>query len=314
MHTTVDGKTIFSNDAHDTTTQGAESLSSEQLRSDVVKKVAIIGCGYVGMAVAYYWQKQGHFVTVTTTREERVAELEKVAAQVVIMQGNDAKAVQSLVQNQDTCLLSVAPISTRQVDAEVYRETYIPTAKNLVAALQETPTVKEVIYLSSCSVYGNKNGEWVDETSRVDTDNEYNQVLYETEQILLNSACEDLKVCILRLGGIYGLGRELIKRLSRLAGKTLPGSGESFACWIHLDDIVRAVDFARQKRLNGIYNLVNDLRWTSRELCDYVCDHQGLERIVWDADKPSFRVLNARIKNQKIKEAGYQLIHPETIV
>lgn len=280
----------------------------------VCEKVAIIGCGYVGRAVACYWQKQGHFVTVTTTRKERVAELEEVAAQVVIMTGNDAKAVQSVVQNQDTCLVSLAPISTRQVDAEVYWETYIPTAKNLVAALKETSSVKQLVYLSSCSVYGNKNGEWVDETSGVDTDNEYNQVLGEAEQILLSSACEDLSVCILRLGGIYGSGRELMKRLSRLAGKTLPGSGENVGFWIHVDDIVRAVDFARQHRLNGIYNLVNDLRWTYQYLCDYVCEKQCLERIVWDASKPSFRPLNAQISNQKIKAAGYRFIHPNTIV
>ncbi|MEQ8999190.1 MAG: NAD-dependent epimerase/dehydratase family protein [Coleofasciculus sp. B1-GNL1-01] len=280
----------------------------------VCENVAIIGCGYVGKAVACYWQKQGHFVTVTTTRKERVTELEEVAAQVVIMTGNDANAVQSVVQNQNTCLLSLAPISTRQVDAEVYRETYIPTAKNVVAALKETSSVKQLIYLSSCSLYGNKNGEWVDENSRIDIDNKYNQVLGEAEQILLSSVREDLSVCILRLGGIYGSGRELMKRLSRLAGKSLPGSGENVGFWIHLDDIVGAVDFAHQHRLNGIYNLVNDLRWTYRDLCDYVCDKQGLERIVWDASQPSFRPLNAQLSNQKIKAAGYTLIHPQTIV
>jgi nucleoside-diphosphate-sugar epimerase len=309
MHTKTDGKAILNNDAPKTAMD-----CPEQQRDHVFEKIAIIGCGYVGMAIARHWQKQGHLVTATTTRKERVAELETVAAQVAILTGNDAESVQSVVRDRDTVVLSIAPISDRQVDAEVYRETYIPTVKNLVAALQETPSVKQVIYLSSSSVYGNKNGEWVDETSAVDTDNEYNQVLCEAEQILLSAASEDIKICILRLGGIYGPGRELMKRLSRLAGQTLPGSGESFACWIHLDDIVAAVDFARQKSLNGIYNLVNDLRWTSRELCDYVCDRQGLERIVWDASQPNFRTLNARIDNQKIKAAGYKLIHPETIV
>jgi len=280
-----------------------------------LKKIAIIGCGYVGTALSKYWhQQQNHSVTATTTRQERVKELAEVATQVVVMKGNNSQAMRSLLQNQDIVVLSIAPTSDSQVDAEVYRETYIPTAKNLVAVLQETPTAKQVVYLSSCSVYGNRNGEWIDETSIVDRDNEYNQVLCDTEQILLDSASVDVKVCILRLGGIYGPGRELMKRLSRLAGKTLPGSGESFACWIHLDDIIAAVDFACQNRLDGIYNLVNDLRWTSRELCNYICDCQGLERIIWDASQPSFRVLNARINNQKIKITGYKLIHPETIV
>jgi hypothetical protein len=49
-------------------------------------------------------------------------------------------------------------------------------------------------------------------------------------------------------------------------------------------------------------------------LCDYVGDRQGLARIIWDDTKPSYRFLNARISNQKIKTAGYQLIHPDTII
>ena len=283
-------------------------------RSDL-KKIAIIGCGYLGTALASYWyQKQGHSVTATTTSQERVTELEEVASQVVVMKGGDSQAMRSLLNDRDTIVLSIAPISDRQVDAEIYRETYIPTAKNLVAALKETPSVKQVIYFSSCSVYGNKKGEWVDETSPVDTNGEYNQVLSEAEQILLDSANKDVKVCILRLGGIYGPGRELTKRFARIAGKDIPGSGETFTSWIHLDDIVAAVDFLCQRRLGGIYNLVNDFNMTIRELSDLVCDREGLARVLWDDTKPSYRFLNARISNQKIKDAGYKLIHPDTII
>lgn len=282
-----------------------------------LEKIAIIGCGYAGTAISRYWyQQQGHSVTATTTRQERVKELEEeeVATQIVVMKGEDSQAVRSLVQNQDTIVLSLAPISDRQVDAEVYRQTYIPTAKNLVAALKETPSVKQVIYLSSCSVYGNKKGGWVDENSPIDISSEYNQVLSEVEHTLLDSATEDLKVCILRLGGIYGPERELTKRFGRIAGKTIPGSGETFTSWIHLDDIIGALDFLCQGRLGGIYNLVNDFNLTIRELSDLVCDREGLDPIIWDDTKPSYRFLNARVSNEKIKAAGYKLIHPETII
>ncbi|MDJ0737805.1 MAG: SDR family oxidoreductase [Nostocaceae cyanobacterium] len=295
-------------------TKPSDTVTAQQQNHRNLHNIAIIGCGYVGTALARYWYQQGHSVTATTTRQERVTELESDATQVVVMKGEDSQAVGSLMQNQDTVVLSIAPISDRQVDAEVYRETYIPTAKNLVAALQETPSVKQLFYLSSCSVYGNKKGEWVDETSPVDTNNEYNQVLGETEQLLLNSASKDVKICILRLGGIYGPKRELTKRFARIAGKTIPGSGQTFTSWIHLDDIIATVDFLAHRRLGGIYNLVNDFNLTIRELCDLVCDRQGLERIIWDDTKPSYRFLNARVSNQKIKAAGYSLIHPQTIV
>lgn len=279
-----------------------------------LQKIAIIGCGYVGTAAARYWHQQGYSVTATTTTQERVAQLEEVATKVVVMKGEDSQAVKSLLQDIDTVILSIAPISDRQVDAQAYRETYIPTAKNLVAALKENNTVKQLIYLSSVSVYGNKNGEWVDETSPVDSDGEYNQVLCEAEQILLNSASDDVKITVLRLGGIYGEGRELIKRFARLAGKNIDGSGETFTSWIHLDDIIGALDFLSQRRFGGIYNLVNDFDMTIRELSDEICKRAGLEKIIWDNTKPSYRSLNARISNQKIKANGYKLIHSKTII
>ena len=292
----------------------AHNLTSTLSTPFDMGKVAIIGCGYVGKALANYWHQQGYFVTATTTREERIADLQDFAAQIVVMNGNDAEAVQSVIQGQDIVVVSIAPISDRQVAAAVYRETYIPTVKNLVAALQQTTSVKQLIYLNSCSVYGNHHGEWVDEDFPVDTSSDYNQVLCEAEQLLLDSASEDVKICILRLGGIYGPERELTRRFGRIAGETLPGTGETFSSWIHLDDTVAAVAFVAQKRLGGIYNLVNDLNLTIRELGDLVCDRQDLPKIIWDDDKPSSRSLNARISNQKIKAAGYKLIHPETII
>lgn len=293
-------------------TKPTETELQQQNQSNL-DKIAIIGCGYVGTAASRYWYQQGYSVTATTTRQERVAQLEEIATKVVVIKGEDSQALKSLLQDRDTVVLSIAPISNKQVDAGVYRETYIPTAKNLVAALKENNSVKQLIYLSSVSVYGDKNGEWVDETSPVDTNGEYNQVLCETEQLLL-SAREDVKISVLRLGGIYGTKRELIKRFAKIAGKTMPGSGETFTSWIHLDDIVSALDFLSQRRLGGIYNLVNDFNMTIRELSDEICELGNLQKILWDDTKPSYRSLNARVSNQKIKAAGYKLIHPKTIV
>lgn len=277
--------------------------------------ITIIGCGYVGTNLAQYWQqKQSHLLTVTTTTNERVEELEKVAHKVAIMKGDDAMAVQSVVQNQDVVIVSVAPISDRQVDAEGYAATYLPTAKNLVAALSNATTVKQIIYLSSCSVYGNSNGEWVDENVTISPQDKLGQILAQTEQILLGANSEDVKVCILRMGGIYGPERELGKRFVRIAGKTLPGTGESFMNWIHLDDIVCAVDFVVVNQCAGIYNLVNDVTMRIRDLSDQICDRENLPKVLWNPSEPSKRDFNTRVSNQKLKAAGYKFIHPDKII
>lgn len=309
MYTTNDGQVIFNDNVAEAVPPCEEPLSPQQKFN-----YGIIGCGYVGMTLARHWQSQGHFVTATTTRQERVAELEAAGLQGVIMKGSDAEAVRCVVENQDAVVLSIAPISDRQVDAQMYRETYIPTAKNLAEALKESFRVKQVIYLSSCSVYGKQQGEWVDETSTCATSSEYGQVLSETEQILLDLAREDLKVCILRLGGIYGPERELTKRFAKIAGKNFSGNGDTFTSWIYLDDIIGGIDFLAQRRLGGIYNLVNDFNLTIRELGDKICDQEGLEKILWENTKSSYRFLNARVSNQKIKTLGYKLIHPKTII
>ncbi len=274
-------------------------------------KIAIIGCGYVGKVVARYWhQDVGLDVTVTTTTPAKITELAAIFRQAIVLQGNDREAMQNLVQNQDVILLSVGA-----KNANLYVETYLQTSKILAEILKHnSTTVKQVIYTSTCSIYGNQDGALVDEDSPVNKDKPNVETLQQTEEILLSIAKENLRVCILRLGGIYGPGRELVKIFSRVAGTTRPGKGNEPSNWIHLDDIVGAIEFARQQQLQGIYNLVDDSQLINRELIDKVCEKHGLAKVYWDESLPSVRNYNARISNQKIKAAGYQLKHPEIML
>ncbi len=269
--------------------------------------VAIIGCGYVGKAVAQQWQ-QTLTVTATTTTPDRVVELESVAQRVQVVKGDDAVGLRSLLQDQQVVLLSVgAP------NANAYEETYLQTAKTLVAVLQQMPTVQQVIYTGSYAVYGDRQGAWVDETSELAPANRNGEILAETEQVLLSAASDSLKVCVFRLGGIYGPGRELSKIFGRAAGTTRPGKGDDAANWVHLDDIVGAIEFAREQSLAGIYNLVCTVPITTRELLDRVLAFHALPNVTWDASQPSTRPYNARVSNQKLREAGYQFRYPEIL-
>jgi nucleoside-diphosphate-sugar epimerase len=272
--------------------------------------IAIIGCGYVGKAIAHYWRQElDCVVTATTTTPSNVATLSAIAQRVEVVKGNDLEELQSVVQGQDVVLLSVGAKS-----ANVYEETYLHTAQTLVTALKQTPSVRQLIYTGSYSVYGDRDGASVDESSPVAPANPNGQILAQTEQVLLSASSPDLKVCILRLGGIYGPGRELEKIFSRVVGTTRPGKGEDITNWIHLDDIVAAIEFARNNQLQGIYNLVDDAHLTSRELLDKLCTQHSLPKVVWDESQKSVRPYNARVSNQKIKDAGYHLIHPQMII
>jgi nucleoside-diphosphate-sugar epimerase len=267
--------------------------------------ITIIGCGYVGTAVAKYWQqKMTLMVTATTTTPEKIHELESITQKVILVRGNEEQALHELLKNQDCVLLSVAPGRVSS-----YEEAYLQTAKTLVKALKDT-SVKQLIYTGSCSVYGNKNGMLVDEETPTNPITPNAEILNQTEQTLLSAANQNLRVCILRLGGIYGLGRELIKIYSRVAGQTRPGTGDEPSNWIHLDDIVGAIELARTQHLLGIYNVVDEENLLNRDVIARVCETHNLPPVTWDSSQQSKRSYYARISNQKLKDAGYKFIHP----
>lgn len=271
-----------------------------------MKKALIIGCGYVGRAVAKLWREKGYFVTATTTTPEKVEFLKNFAQKVLLFKGNDLNTLQSLLEGQEVVLFSVGAKS-----ADAYASTYLETAKTLVQALSNHPSIQQVIYTGSYAVYGNHQGQVVTEESQLLPANPNGEILVETEQVLLSASEENRRIAILRLGGIYGIGRELIKIFGRSAGSTRPGTGQETTNWIHLDDIIGAIDFVAQQQLSGIYNLVDDSHLPQQELLDRLFEVHNLPKVSWDANLESPRAYYAWVSNQKIKDAGYHLLHPQ---
>ena len=284
-------------------------------------KIAIIGCGYVGGAIARRWSREGHSLTVTTTTSDRLPELEQIADRAVAIEGKDFSALGQVLAEQEVVLLSAGARSPA-----AYRETYLTTATNFLALVEEIPSIKQVIYTSSYSVYGDQKGKWANENSSVSLASEKDEILYKAERILLaagsnfpeaffasGSEEERRKVCVLRLGGIYGPGRGLDRIFGRVAGTTRPGTGEYYTNWVHLDDIVSAIEFARGKGLQGTYNLVGDVPVMGRELIEAVCDRYNLPAVSWEPSLPETRTLNVKVSNQKLKSEGFEFMHPEVL-
>ena len=271
-------------------------------------KIFIIGCQYTGLAAAKFWKSRGHFVTVTTTRQIRVAELSAIADKVVVMRGSDVETMQAILPEQDAVLMSVAGGMIEKdgkvvMDADAYTDTYLGTAKNVVEALKNSPSVRHITFPSSTSAYGDGFGkDLVTEDDATNPLSIFQSVYVEAEKVLLAAETENRKVCILRTGNIYGIGRELKNQAVAMAGKTIPLDGEAGAMIIHRDDVVRASDFALENNLSGIYNLVNDVTDSKSAFFGKICEQENLEPITWTPFGKG--VKNA--SNAKIKAAGYK--------
>lgn len=269
------------------------------------RKIAIIGCGYVGSALARHWVADERDVVATTTRPERLGEIEALGARAKLLTADQTDVMRELLSDREAVLLSVAA-GRRHGD---YRAVYLQAAQSLAASIIDTP-VRRIIYTSSSSVYHQDDGGWVDEDSPTLPESENGKLLVETERVLLATSAADATrpVSVVRLSGIYGPGRALADFVRRFAGATR-ADGDAFLNLVHRDDIVRVLAVLMDVRHSGILNLNDDEPTPRREFYDRMLAGAGLDPVCWrEPDKPS---LGKRVSNRRIKGLlGLALEHP----
>ncbi|MCF7852322.1 MAG: SDR family oxidoreductase [Simkaniaceae bacterium] len=270
------------------------------------KSIAIFGCGFVGQAVAQ--TLKSHHLTLSTTSLNRVEQLSKFSQDIAILKGCDREKIAEWIENQDVLILTMAPKTT-----DSYQTTYVDTAKNFAEILQNTSSVRQIIYTSSTGVYAENEGGWVTETSPlIHTPHARGKYLSETEEILLSLHSSHRRVCIFRLGEIYGDERSLKKKIERYSKNPLPLNPKSPTNMIHIDDICSAIEFSLNHDLNGIYNLVDDDHIERSQLYAKLTKLYQLPAPLFSHETTPHSHLK-RVSNQKLKEAGYQLIHPHRV-
>ena len=259
-------------------------------------RITIIGSGAVGSALARHWGEQGlHDLSFTTTGSAGLAPLQQAEA-VVICQ---------------------TPTGERQVDADRDRATdsYSDSFAGLLELLPQLPALRQIVYTSCASVYGDAAGGWVDESTPASPSDAHGAVLLEAERLLGRCRDHERRVCVLRLGELYGPGLELIPRLSSLAGSRRPGDGSTHGNWIHLDDVVGGIDAAVQNRWDGLVNLVDDHPCTVAALMDRLCAATQLEPVCWQPEAAAGPpAADRRISNRRLHGLGYRLRHPQLVL
>ena len=272
----------------------------------------VIGSGYVGTAVAMRMKRAGLPITATTRSVENVRELRGLMDDVRQLDITDPDLDLSFLADLQSLLISVAP--TRQNDG--YSDVFARGMRNLVGALRRRPSTQplHITYISSVSVYGDRQGEEVWEYSALDSDSQVNSMLATAEELMLDIDRPDTSICVLRLGGIYGPGRDMVGMIREAAGQQVSKNGNAINAWSGLVDIARGVQFASDQKLIGIYNLVDDMQLSRRELSTLICDQDGLPPVLWSySSGENERSMNARVSNQKIKDAGFKLMSPSML-
>ncbi len=267
--------------------------------------IAIIGCGYVGSALGDALSRAGHNVLGTTTRPERADELRALGIRPAVVMLNEVAAVASLLGDREVVYLTIA---AGRKDSD-YRRVYVEGIRCLLDAASNTP-VKRIIYTSSTSVYGQNDGDWVDETSPTEPTSERGRLLLEAERTLLDRAEQDgIVATVLRLAGIYGPDREPASWLARCAGQER-SDGDAYLNLVHRDDIVAALIALLDVAYRGVLNLNDDTPITRGHFYDRLAAASDVAPVRWTRSTES-PTLGRRVRNDLAKRTlGLVLKHP----
>ncbi len=240
----------------------------------------IIGCGYLGRRVAQRWVDAGDDV-VALTRSARHAD--KFRENGIRPAVGDVLRPETLyhLPPAETVLYAVGYDPS---GAASKRAVYIDGLRNVLAALPAS--VGQFLYVSSTSVYGQSNGERVDETSPCVPRTDGGRICLDAEQLVRSTLKDRTPMQILRLSGIYGPGR-LIARIDGLRERRpLPRNPNGWLNLIHVADAAAAViAIADQNAPASDVLLVSDDRpCTRRDYYEMLAQLVGTAAPIFESD------------------------------
>lgn len=206
----------------------------------------IFGCGYVGQRLAYHYLRRGSAV-FGVVRSSTTAEVMLSQGVGALQADLDHGPLPELPLQDANLFYFIPPPKTGETDTRVRR---------LIADFKRQGNPRRVVYLSTTGVYGDCNGEWVNEERpanpkvsrakrRWDAESCFRQWRNDTGGELI----------VLRVAGIYGPDKLPLERLR----KGLPLVRKEESPWtnrIHIDDLVQACLAAMERGRNSeVYNV-----------------------------------------------------------
>lgn len=265
-------------------------------------------CDYLGHALT----RAGGWKLAGTTRDsEKKALMQKKGVRAYIFDYENPLEDPALFLDGVTHLLISTPPDDRG------DPTFLMHGEDIA----ECRSLRWIGYLSSTSVYGDRGGEWVDETSELRPNTKRGSRRARAEEQWV-SLCKSrgLPLHVFRLAGIYGPGRSALDSVRAGTARRIDKPGHAFSR-VHVDDIVQTLISSMTRPSPGaVYNVADDRAAPSHEIIRYACELLGLTppplipfaEVDMAPIARSFYADNKRIRNDRIKrDLGITLLYPD---
>jgi len=260
-------------------------------------KILMVGCGDIGSSLAERLASQGHQVTaVQRNFLTELGDVKTIKADVT-----EPRQLAALSFDYDQLVYIVAP-STHDISG--YKAVFETGVINILEVLgQQAPNI-QVTFISSTRVYGQRQGEWLNENSKTEPADERGKIILAAEKRFLSF---NKASTIVRFSGIYGRSNRLLNKLRE--GAEIQQQPSYFTNRIHRDDCIGVLDFLMNKKIDTglsqpIYLATDSSPVSQWDLASYLCNKFGYPQ-------PKPRVLkegshaNKRLDNMLIREEGY---------
>ncbi|WNO09286.1 SDR family oxidoreductase [Teredinibacter sp. KSP-S5-2] len=265
-----------------------------------LKKVLFVGYGDIAQRAARRLTEQGFLVTGVARSDK------KADSGVDIWRGSvrdQAILKRITAEHFSAAIITLTPDDRTESG---YRDAYLANAKALVDAWRDTNTVPGlVIFVSSTAVYGQDEGEWVDELSPTEPENFRGEVMLEAEQAVLQLGyC----ACVVRFSGIYGPGRDFLLRQVK-EGK---GGSPAYTNRIHAEDCAGVLSHLvschmQGTRLESVYLASDSAPVSGEDVRKWLAEQLGID-LLSSADES--RSLGKQCANKRLLETGYVFLYP----
>ena len=276
-------------------------------------RILIAGCGDVGTVLGQRLHATGHVVWGLKRRPADLpAAIRPLAADLT-----DPASLNRLPPELDFIVYSAAAAGFGEAQ---YRAAYRDGLQNLLTVLRQTgQRPRRLLFTSSTSVYGQQEGEWVDENSPAEADGFSGRCIRAGEELLWDSPWPSVAV---RFGGIYGPGRTRLIDSVREGTATRPAGPPVYTNRIHRDDCARALQHLLELPEAGrLYVAVDDdpapldevLGWLARQLGvagPPVADRSPLKPGAAERDSAMRLRASKRCRNARLRASGFEFRYP----
>lgn len=237
--------------------------------------------GFTGSHLVRLLEQRGDQVVGLVRKSSNLSRLADCQVQLVYGDLSDREALRTAMQGVDTVFHTAAYVELGLVNAAEMERVNVAGTRAVMEVAKEMG-VGKVVYCSTIGVFGDTQGQVVDETfqrTQKDFSSAYDRTKYEAQVFVDQMAQQGLPVVSVMPSGIFGADdphfipvlRQFLK-----GGLKLWAGGDRVTGVVHVDDLAMAMILAAEQAPAGEHYIISAGDLTTREMFQIVGQQAGI--------------------------------------